>query len=260
VAEGVRIGRGTLATSIGAYSLVEECNWGGETVSTPGKPAVETEVLPAVPYFAGLDDSTLDAIARAAVRRNYAVDQVLFLEGEPCSGLYVVEDGWLKAVKTSPEGREQVLRFVGPGEVVNEVGVFTEADNPATVIALEPTTVWLIYRQTLLRLLQTHPQFARRVVQSLAGRVLHLVSLVEDLSLRTVEARLARLLLERAEDEALRRRRWATQAEMAARLGTVLDVVNRALHELAREGLIEVERHQIRILDPDGLKAKAMIA
>lgn len=217
------------------------------------------EALSAVSYFAELDDRALEAAAQAALRRDYSPDQTVFVEGELCTGLYVIEDGWLKAVKMSKEGREQVLRFVGPGEVVNEVGVFADTRNPATVIALEPTKVWLIHRQVILGLLQQEPGFASVVVQSLARRVLHLVSLVEDLSLRTVEARLARLLLEGAEHQALQRRRWATQAEIAARLGTVLHVINRALHELAREGLIQVERHQIRILDPEGLKERAMV-
>jgi CRP/FNR family transcriptional regulator len=217
------------------------------------------QALSGVSHFAELDDHVLQALSKAALPRAYRPDQTVFVEGEPCTGLYVVEEGWLKAVKMSVEGREQVLRFVGPGEVVNEVGVFADTRNPATAIALEPTTVWLIRRQTILRLMQQEPGFAHSVAQSLARRVLHLVSLVEDLSLRTVEARLARLLLERAENRALQRQRWATQAEMAARLGTVLHVVNRALHELAGEGLIQVERHQIRLLDPEGLKERAMI-
>ena len=217
------------------------------------------EVLSAVSYFAQLDDRALQAVARASLRRDYGTDQTVFVEGEPCTGLYVVEEGWLKAVKMSIEGREQVLRFVGPGEVVNEIGVFADTRNPATAIALEPTTSWLIHQQAILRLLEEEPGFARSVAQSLSQRVLHLVSLVEDLSLRTVEARLARLLLEEAEHHMVQRQRWATQAEMAARLGTVLDVINRALHGLAREGLIQVERHQIRILDPEGLRQRAMV-
>jgi len=228
-------------------------------VARKGDSERATQALSAVSYFADLDDRALQAVAQAALPRDYSADQTVFVEGEPCTGLYVIEEGWLKAVRMSIEGREQVLRFVGPGEVVNEVGVFADKHNPATVIALERTTVWLIGRQAILRLLQQERGFAGSVVQSLARRVLHLVSLVEDLSLRTVKARLARLLLERAEHQAVRRQRWATQAEMAARLGTVLDVVNRALHELAREGLIQVERHQIRILDREGLKERAMV-
>ncbi len=88
---------------------------------------------------------------------------------------------------------------------------------------------------------------------------MYLLSLVEDLSLRTVEARLARLLLEQSRGGTVQRRRWATQSEMAARLGTVPDVLNRALRSLVDEGLIQVERHQIQILDLQGLEARAML-
>ena len=90
-------------------------------------------------------------------------------------------------------------------------------------------------------------------------RIADLVQMVADLSLLTVEARLARLLLEHAEGEVVKRRRWSTQDEMAARLGTVPDVLNRALRGLVEADLIRVERRQIQILDPAGLSAKAMI-
>jgi CRP/FNR family transcriptional regulator len=165
----------------------------------------------------------------------------------------------LKAVKISAQGREQVLRFIGPGEAFNEIGVFAGTRNPATVIALEPATVRVIHCDVMRSLLADYPDISSAAIQNLARRVYHLVSLVEDLSLRTVEARLARNLLEQSEASTVRRERWATQAEMASRLGTVLDVLNRALHSLANEGLIEVERHRIRILDREGLKKRAML-
>src|SRR5690606_38315751 len=128
--------------------------------------------------------------------------------------------------------------------------------NPATVVTLEPATVWIMRREAMFRLLDEHPTIARAVIQNLAGRLMKLVSLVEDLSLRTVEARLARYLLEEAEADTLHRQRWATQAEIASRLGTVPDVLNRALRNLAAGELIEVRRHQILILDRQGLEAK----
>ncbi len=218
-----------------------------------------TQVLSALSYFAELDPATLKTVARAAIRRDYETGQVVFWEGEPCAGLYVVQDGWFKVIKLSPDGREQVLRIVSAGEAFNAVSVFTTAPNPATVVALEPSTVWIIQRKVMLQLLDQHPGMARRILQNLAEHVLYLVSLIEDLSLRTVEARLARHLLERASAGKLHRHRWATQAEMAARLGTVLEVLNRALHRLVAEGLIEVERHQIRIVDRAGLETKAML-
>ena len=162
-------------------------------------------------------------------------------------------------IKLSADGREQVLRIVGAGETFGEIGVFADNPNPATVVALEPSTVLVIQREAMLQLLDRRPGIARHILQNMSERVLHLVTLVEDLSLRTVEARLARLLLERATEGTLPRRRWATQAEMAARLGTVLVVLNRALHGLVAEGLIEVKRHQIQIIDREGLEARAML-
>jgi CRP/FNR family cyclic AMP-dependent transcriptional regulator len=106
-------------------------------------------------------------------------------------------------------------------------------------------------------LLEKHPNLARIVIQNLARRIHYLIGLVEDLSLRSVEGRLARILLEQASEGMVYRQRWATQTEMAARLGTVPDVLNRALRSLVEAGLIQVERRVIHILDSQGLAAKA---
>jgi len=215
------------------------------------------KLLKAVSYFSTLDDAALKLVAQQAIRRVYDAGQVILLEGEPCTGLYIVESGWLKAVKIGMDGREQVLQTLGPGEVFNAISVFTDAPIQATVTALETSQIWMVRREVLLKMKDEHPALARQVVKDLAGRVMHLIRMVEDLSLRSVEARVARLLLEQAMGESVQRQRWATQAEMASRLGTVPDVLNRALRKLAEKQMIRVERHQIQILDKEGLKTIA---
>lgn len=217
------------------------------------------QILGAASYFSKLDADTLSLVARTARRQVYQPGQVVLIEGQPNAGLFVIESGWLKVTKISVEGREQVLETLGRGDSFNAVSVFTGAPNQATVETLEEAIVWLVPRQAMLKLLDDNPALARVIIQELAGRVTHLITLVEDLSLRSVKARLARLLLEHAQDETLPRRRWATQAEMAARLGTVPDVLNRALRKLAEAGLVQVNRHQIEITDPTGLKEIAQI-
>lgn len=217
----------------------------------------ETGLLKAVSYFSDLDSSALNLLARSAIRRTYDAGQVVLIEGEACTGLYIVESGWLKAVKIGRDGREQVLQMLKAGDPFNAISVFIDEPNQASVSALEPSVIWLIPRQVLLRLMNESPKLARQVVKDLARRVIHLVRMVEDLSLRSVEARLAKLLLEQAQGQTVQRQRWATQAEMASRLGTVPDVVNRALRKLSEDGLIHVERHQIQILDKEGLKTVA---
>lgn len=205
--------------------------------------------LRAIPLFAGLDDSSLRELAQAARWREYTAGDVVVLEGDAQPALYYLQYGWLKVIKMSPSGREQILRFLEPGETFNEVGVFAGQPNPATAVALEPAGTWLIQRPVLLRFLRERPDFAQDVITRLAERMLFLVSLVTDLSLRPVTGRLARLLLQDASGDILERPRWYTQAELAARLGTVPDVVQRALRSLEAEGLIAVDRQQIRILD-----------
>jgi len=218
------------------------------------------QLLSSVGYFSGLDETTLKAVKQAAIPRNYDSGQLIILEGEPNSGLYLIEGGWVKVVKIAVDGREQVLRFLGPGEVFNAISVLTGTPNPASVVALERTRAWILLRDTMQRLIDEHPALAGQMIQDLAGRVLHLISLVDDLSLRTVEARLARLLVEQAVGDKVYRKKWATQAEMAARLGTVPDVLSRSLRNLAEQGIIQVERSLIQILDMEALEQKANLS
>ncbi|MEK6222807.1 MAG: Crp/Fnr family transcriptional regulator [Chloroflexota bacterium] len=213
--------------------------------------------LKKIPYFSNIPSADLEDIAGTAVKKTYAADDVVFWEGDPSTGLYVIEDGWFKIIKISPNGREQVIKFVGPEEAFNALSLFANIPNPATAMALESATVWLIPNEIMLGLLDTYPKLARGVIQILAGRVQYLVGMVEDLSLRSVESRLARLLLEQASDETVQRQQWATQTEIAARIGTVTDVLSRALRKLTEESLISVTRHQIKILDPVELKVRA---
>lgn len=217
------------------------------------------KLFTAISYFAGLDQGTLETLVRSANRRDYDTDQLVILEGEPAIGFYIVQHGWLKVSKIAMDGREQILQFIGKGEVFNAVSIFTEAPNPASVTALEATRLWMVSRETMLRLLDTNPQMARLIIQDLAGRITHLISLVEDLSLRTVEGRLARLLLEQSVGDVVQRRKWATQTEMASRLGTVSDVVSRTMRKLVDRGMIQMSRTEIKILNRAELEKIAML-
>ena len=208
------------------------------------------------PFFSGLDDETLDLLLQGAVWRAYAPSETIVFEGDQGVGFYYLQAGWLKAVKRVPNGREQVLSFIEAGSTFYEVGAFSDQPNPATVIALEAASVWLIRRETIMTLVRERPYFAEFILAKMANRLHYLVSLVTDLSLRPVKGRLARLLLESAEDDVLQRPKWYTQSELAARLGTVPDVVQRALRELENEGLIEVQRRTIHILDRPKLAEK----
>ena len=210
-------------------------------------------------FLRGLEQEVLVVLAKSATWKVFPPNAVVFWEGDTEANLYYLQYGSLKVLKAAPDGREQVLRFLDAGEVFNEVGVFAKRANPATAIALEESGIWLIPRQELEDVLLAHPRTALRIMENMADRFISLVALTADLSLRTVEARFAKFLLEQAESDALERRRWTTQTEMASHLGTVPDVLSRVIRELTKAGLIEMDKHQIRILDHEGLAKRAMI-
>lgn len=212
--------------------------------------------LQTVPILRGLDPTSLAKVAESAIQRTYAPGAVIFLEGDAASALYYVDTGWVKVVKMSLDGREQILYVWGPGELFGGVGVFVNRPAPATAITLETTALWILPSDAIRQVLTVNPAMALPVIEFMANRISELIELVADLSLHTVTARLARLLLEQAEGNVVHRRSWATQTEMAARLGTVPDVLSRALRTLVEEELIELARHQIRILDRPGLMDK----
>jgi CRP/FNR family transcriptional regulator len=207
----------------------------------------------------GLDDETLACLARSATWKVFPADAVVFWEGDMESNLYYLQYGSLKALKTSADGREQVLRFISAGEIFNEIGVLAKRPNPATAVALEESGIWLIPRQALEEIVKTHPQTALHIIENMADKIIELVTLASDLSLKTVEARFAKLLLEQAEGDVIERRRWTNQTELAAHLGTVPDVLSRVVRELTKAGLIEMDRQQIRILDRKALEERAML-
>lgn len=214
------------------------------------------EQLAQVPFFSDLDPGLVRELARSAVRRTFVTGEIAFLEGEPSPGLLVIESGRIKVVKSSPQGREHVLEVLAPWQPANAVAVFTQRPSPATAIALEPVQAWLLPRDAVTRLLREHPAFAERVIESMAAHLIRLTELVASLSLRSVIERLARLILEEAVDGRVERPRWYTLPELAARLGTVPDVAQRALGRLAADGLVEVSRREILIKDRGALERR----
>jgi len=215
-------------------------------------------LMHSVPYFARLDTAAMEAAAARAISRNYGKGAVIFLEGDPCAGLHVIEEGRVKLYKVSAEGREQVVKLLGPGEFFNEVAVFDGGPNPVSAMAALDATLWVIDCASMRDLVSRFPALAEAVIENLAARSRHLLSLVEDLSLRTVSARLAKLLLSQAQTGGAAPR-LTSQQEMAAQVGTVREMVGRVLRTLEDQGLIQLDRHRIVILDREGLEREAML-
>jgi CRP/FNR family transcriptional regulator len=211
------------------------------------------DFLRSVPYFTGLSVKEIDQIRNQVLERSFAKGKVLFLEGEPCRGLYLVKSGRIRVFKSSLEGREQVLLIAGAGDSFNDVPVFDGGPNPASASALEPSTVYLIPKETLLSLIADCPA-ALAIINLFAARLRHLTMVVEDLSFRSVLSRLAKMILDLAVAEGGPSPIPLTQGEMAAMVGSVRDVIGRALKALEKTGAIKIEGQRILVTDQDKLR------
>jgi len=214
------------------------------------------EHLRAIPYFQNLDPRVLARIQASVFEVRLKGGQILFTEGETAQAMFAVQSGQIKIFKLSPDGREQVLRIMGPGECFNEVPVFDEGPNPANAQAMEPAVLWGIRRADMRRLVEEHPSVAIGFLKVFAGKLRFFTQKVEDLSFRSVTSRVAKLLLEMADDDGrggLRLRQHFTQQEMAAVIGTAREMIGRAFKSLEKEGAIRLDRHRVVILSKAAL-------
>lgn len=210
------------------------------------------------PAFTNLSQSVLQEINERSIRRSFGEGEIIFLEGDPVAGLFIVVSGTVKISRFSKDGREHIVHFLQQEATFNDVAVLDGGPNPVTAIAHTAATVSSIARDELQNVAQHYPELGWALAQSIARRTRFLVNQVQDLSMRNVRGRLACLLLEEAaRDQEQAISRFLTQEDMAARLGTVRDVVGRALRGLAADGVIEFDRHQIVILDIDRLSVEA---
>lgn len=225
---------------------------------------IDLDALRKIPFFATLAPDDLASVAAVTRERRYARGDIILLAGQDGGALYYVRRGLVKVFKTSEEGKEQTLRLLGPGHTFNDVPALDGGPNPASVMAMEPTNVYMTSGAELRRLIIERPGVAEATVRSLATALRHLVALVEDLSFRHVRARVAKILLEQEEsqgesatDEEQSRRRL-TQQEIAAMAGTAREMVGRALKELESEGAIHSAHGRITVVSRERLQMLAM--
>ncbi len=216
---------------------------------------VDVEALRHIPLFATLSQEELAHVAAMTVERHYDRGDIILLEGDLGGALHYVRSGLVKVFKTSQAGKDQVLRLIAAGNTFNDVPALDGGPNPASASALEPSTIYVISRAELRKLILTRPEVAEAVVKSLASALRHLVSLVEDLSLRHVAARVAKILLDQEASAREGQQVYRlTQQEMAALAGTAREVVGRALKELEAAGAIEMRQGRAVVVNHERLR------
>ncbi len=215
--------------------------------------------IKSITYFEGIAEDELMRITDNSVLRTFSAGEMIFLEGEPADGLWIVEKGNVKIFKLNPDGGEHILHLCGAGKTFNDIGALDGRNNPASAAALSSEVlVWLVSSEVIKYVLTHNPQVALNVIQLLADRVRSLVGQIEDLALYSVTVRLARFLLKQAEDPALSGP-GITRTAIAAHINTIPQTISNVLRVLEEAGAIEFDRHRIVIVNERILRSNAML-
>lgn len=215
--------------------------------------------------FGDLGDAELQSLASRAVEKHLRRDEVLFVAGDEARGLFVVVEGSVRAFREGLDGREQVIHVERAGATIAELPVFDDKPYPSTVAAEEDSLVLFLSKNDARHLCLEHPRIALAALKILATRLRRCAELVESLSLREVDQRLARWLLTEAR---ARGRRTAdglevtlalTNQQIAARIGSVREVVSRALSRLQSNGFITVNGRVVKVVNEEAMAVYAEV-
>jgi CRP-like cAMP-binding protein len=220
--------------------------------------ALKHESLSEIALFAALNESEIQALAQRSVERRFASGEMLFWEGEPCTGIFLLTQGSAKIFKTSAAGREMMLSLEKAPCSVAELPLFDGGPYPASVRAVGPVLALFINKSDFHQVCRQFPDVALKVLAVVGSRLRHLVDVVESMMFGSVTQRLARLLLDISRQAGADEFDLAlTHQELASRLGTVREVVSRNLARFRAEGIVRIQGHQLRIVDRRSLEREA---
>ena len=217
-------------------------------------------VLKSVAVFADLSEKEIAFLAEHSSLCHFVPNELIFSEGDPCSGLFIVQSGAVKIFKTAASGREQILGVERAGNTVAELPVFDGGTYPASTLAVEESDLLFIRREDFRALCLQHPEVALKVLKVVGRRLRGLVGIIEELSFATVGQRLIAYLLRLARQSPEANKGIylvlpVSHQELAAELGTVRELVSRNLSRLQAEGLIKIQSRSIQIPDLAALRS-----
>lgn len=205
-------------------------------------------LLRANPFFAGLGEEAIDAIAVLCVLRRLDAGETLFLKGDPGDAFYAVRRGQIRIATGNASGRRLTFNLLGPGDVFGEVALLDGRSRTADAVAVEPTDLYMVRRRDFFGLLEQRPAVAIRIIELLCERIRWMSAQMEERALLPLETRLAHRLVALSEDYG--HELHVSQEELAIFVGASRESVNRQLQNWRRRGWVELSRNRIRVLHP----------
>jgi len=210
--------------------------------------------LERIPLFSKLNESSMQSLARASRFRQVEKGEVLFFPSDQAEQVYVVRSGDISIMLNSPDGRDMVIDESRAGDLFGELGVLTNKNRSTSAIARKKSEFLVIPSQVFLSVVDSDPQFARRMLDHTAKRLLTSHEREGALAFMDAQARLARLLLELEKQEMDKGYITISQDELAHRTGLIRQTVAKALGKWRRNDLLLTGRGRIMLLNHKALK------
>jgi CRP/FNR family transcriptional regulator len=214
----------------------------------------ESSCLDIVPIFSNLNAEEKLEVAGIISRKTYEKGELIYVAGVQGERLYVIHTGKVKITRLSNSGKEQVIRVLGEGEFMGELSLFSP--NPLTdnAEALEETTVCIISAEKLKELMTRYPSIAFKIMEELARRLEEAETLIQNISLHSVERRLADTLLQMADEKGeivLK----TSKKDLASHIGMTQETLSRKLSRFQDAGWIKlIGQRRIILLDREALE------
>ncbi len=221
-----------------------------------------SEFLAYVPIFTELSKDTLAKIEQIGSRKMYTKGDVILMEEEAGTALFVIVSGKVKVTRSSGDGREVILTILSESDFFGEMAILDGLTRSATVTAIEESELFLIQRNDFLKLLYEHPEVSVALLQELTTRLRNADLKIKALSVKDAEGKVATVILQLADDIGkikhgkVEIENLPLQQDLANMAGTSRETISRTLHSFAKKGLVEMEGSKLRILDYEQFKEK----
>ena len=224
---------------------------------------MDDDVLLQAPMFAAIDEDVSRALIDTMARVDLPRGRAVFHEGDMGDRLYVIGSGTIKLGRRVPDGRENLLSVLGPGEMFGELSLFDPGPRTATATAVNDARLYELGLEALGAWIEAHPPVARHLLQALAHRLRRTNEALGDLVFADVPGRVAKALLDlstrfgEATEDGLRVTHGLTQEELAQLVGASRETVNKALADFTGRGWVRREGRSVVLLDLERLERRA---